>query len=75
MNNNEEKNSPVNKFTIIICTGSPVILKYAILHLLLKFCTNLGSLVYVRFNINMKCMNAMHHKLIQGYTLSLGVKI
>ncbi len=52
-NNNEDNNSPViNKFTIIQSTPEPFaqvaqlyILKYAILHLLLKLCTILGSLV------------------------------
>ncbi len=51
MNNNEDNSPVINKFTIIqstpqaICTGSTVILKYAILHLLLKLCTILGSQV------------------------------
>ena len=41
----EDNNS---KYPRTICTGSTVILKYAILHLLLKLCTILGSLVIYR---------------------------
>ena len=57
MNNNEDNNSPVNEFTIIQSTpepghfGSTVILKYAILDLLLKLCTILGSLVQVAIQV------------------------
>ncbi len=53
MNNNEDNNSPViNKFTIIQSTPEPFaqaaqFLKYAILHLILKLCTILGSVVYL----------------------------
>ena len=52
MNKNEDNNLPVkqihyySKYPQTICTGSTVILKYAILHLLFKLCTILGSLVY-----------------------------
>ncbi len=48
MNNiNEVAEDNNSKYPRTICTGSTVILKYAILHLLLKLCTILGSLVPV----------------------------
>ncbi len=57
MNNNDDNNSPVITVTNSLLFKVPpshlhrqhsdLILKYAILHLLLKLCTILGSLVFI----------------------------